>query len=153
MKRGFLIAAVFCVFWCVLKQARCETLGYGAAEMRDPFENQLPEKEIIPLPQDMAESGMTSETMEFIEEQIVPPALTVESLVAGGPVPQAIIGGRIFRVGDTVEEARITKIIKEGVEILYKGKAFWLSSPSSRLRVSFPDFTDKEKSKEDTNAP
>ncbi len=154
MKREFFIAAAFCVLCYVAREARCQTSGDSAAGLRDPFENQLPEKEILPAPEpEVIVENEPPPPPIIAEEPVIPPALTVESLVTGGPVPQAIIGGKIFRVGNAVEEARITKIVKDGVEIIYKEKTFWLPAPSSRLREKVPSFTDKEENKEGTNAP
>lgn len=115
------LAITLCALLCSssIKTGECAQADYTAGNLRDPFQSQLPRRERPAVIE-------VSET----EEAVVAPALRVESLISGGPMPQAIIAGRIFRVGDTVEEALITQIVKDGVEILYKGKVFWLPAPS-----------------------
>lgn len=58
------------------------------------------------------------------QENIVLPSLNVSGAVWGGATSQAIINGKILKEGDTIEEAKIIKINKGGVVILYKGKEF-----------------------------
>lgn len=98
---------------------------YTALDMRDPFESQLPQ--IIEEP---TKEGVT----QAVREPVAPPQLIVESLIAGGYIPQAIIGGRIYRIGDKVGEPLITDITKEGVEVLYQGQTFLLPAPSKTMQ-------------------
>lgn len=96
---------------------------YTALDMRDPFESQLPqiieEKEVV---------------QEAVRQPVVPPALIVESLIAGGYIPQAIIGGKIYRIGDKIGDSLITDITKEGVEILHQGQTFMFDAPSKMMQ-------------------
>ena len=59
------------------------------------------------------------------------PAMSVQGIVWGGPVPQAIINGKVFKLGDNINEAKITGINKEGVELFYGGREYLLSSPAN----------------------
>lgn len=106
-----------------LCRAQAQQSEYTSSAFRDPFESQLP-KPVIEVP---AQAAATTEG-----GQIQPPAITVESQISGGPIPQAIIGGKIFRVGDKVQEALIIRIDREGVEVLYQRQAFLFPAPSRK---------------------
>lgn len=108
-----------------LCRAQSQQSEYAGSGFRDPFESQLPEP-VIEVPVQAAATE---------EEQIQPPeppAITVESQISGGPIPQVIIGGKIFRVGDKVQEALIIRIDREGVEVLYQGQTFLFPAPSRK---------------------
>lgn len=94
---------------------------YSASNSRDPFQRQLPKKPKVVAP--------------VVKEPVVPPDITVQALVAGGPFPQVMIDGRIWRVGDTVKDAIISQINKDGIEVLYKGEIFSLPGPSAKFRA------------------
>lgn len=104
-----------------------QAVEYSGSSFRDPFVSQLP-KPII--------EGTKQAGARLAEGQIQPPAIEVESQISGGPVPQAIIGGKIFRLGDKVQDALITKITKEGVEVLYQGRTFLYPAPSRKYAQS-----------------
>lgn len=97
---------------------------YTALDRRDPFESQLPK-----VVEEVKEA-----VSETIKRPVVPPQLIVESLIAGGYIPQAIVGGRIYRIGDRIGEPLITDITKEGVEIIYQGQMFLFPAPSKTLQ-------------------
>src|SRR3989339_711842 len=99
-----------------LSQAQAQTVKteYAAFNLRDPFAKQLPGAAPVVKPPETP----------AVKEKIIPPAIVVEGLVAGGPVPQVIIGGKIFKVGDNVQEALIAAITKEGIEVVYKLEMF-----------------------------
>lgn len=93
-------------------------------EMRDPFQDQLPE-----------DKPPEEEIPEALAEAPEPhPVIIVESLVSGGPVPQAIIKGKILRVGDAVEGALIKNITKDGVEMLFEKQELFFPAPSKLLK-------------------
>jgi hypothetical protein len=71
-----------------------------------------------------------------VEEVINPPVINVSSLVSGGPAPQAIINGKILRVGSEIEGAVIKVITKEGIEVTFKGKSFSYPAPSKNLKYT-----------------
>lgn len=111
----------------VIKDASCGEVNYTASGLRDPFENQLPRVK----PKEEGKLTSTGGSEELAKVNL--PALSVESMISGGPVPQAIIKGRIRRVGDDVEGALITKITKDGVELLYQGNTFLVPAPSRTM--------------------
>lgn len=106
-----------------LCRAQAGQAEYAGSAFRDPFEPQLP-RPVIEV-QGQAVPAMA-------EEQVQPPAITVESQISGGPIPQAIIGGKVLRAGDKVQEALIIGIAKEGVEVLYQGRTFLFPAPSRK---------------------
>ena len=106
-----------------LSWAQARQSEYTGSGFRDPFESQLP-RPVIEVPAQAAAAT--------VEEQVQPPAITVESQISGGPIPQAIIGGKVLRVGDKVQEALIIRIAKEGVEALYQGRTFLFPAPSTK---------------------
>ena len=118
-----------------LSQAQAQTVKteYAAFNLRDPFEKQLPVAAPVVKPPEAA----------VVKEKIVPPAIVVEGLVAGGPVPQVIIGGNIFRIGDKAQEAVITAITKEGIEGVYKLEMFSYSAPSRAMVIKREEENDK----------
>ena len=118
-----------------LSRAQAQTVKteYTAFNLRDPFEKQLPvEAPVAELPE-----------IAPIKEEIIPPVILVEGLVAGGPVPQVIIGGNIFRIGDKVQEAAITAITKEGIEVVYKLEMFSYPAPSRAMVIKREEENDK----------
>jgi len=118
-----------------LSQAQAQTVKteYAAFNLRDPFEKQLPVAAPVVKPPEAA----------VVKEKIVPPAIVVEGLVAGGPVPQVIIGGNIFRIGDKAQEAVITAITKEGIEVVYKLEMFSYPAPSRAMVIKREEENDK----------
>lgn len=100
-----------------------QAVEYAGSSFRDPFKSQLPK----PMTEGPPQAGT-----RLADGQIQPPAIEVESQISGGPVPQAIIGGKIFRLGDKVQDALIIKITKEGVEVLYQGRTFLYPAPSRK---------------------
>jgi len=118
-----------------LSRAQAQTVKteYTAFNLRDPFEKQLPvEAPVAELPE-----------IAPIKEEIIPPVILVEGLVAGGPVPQVIIGGNIFRIGDKVQDAAITAITKEGIEVIYKLEMFSYPAPSRAMVIKREEENDK----------
>lgn len=114
-------------------QAESPKTEYTAFNLRDPFEKQLPgEVKVVKPPEP-----------PVVKDKVVPPVIVVEGLVAGGPVPQVIIGGKIFKVGDSVQEALITAITKEGIEVAYKLEIFTYPAPSRAMVVKREGDDDK----------
>jgi len=55
------------------------------------------------------------------------PTLSIEGLIWNTRMPQAIINGRVVRVGDTIEDVKILKIDKEGIGVEYQGESAFIS--------------------------
>ncbi|MFA5004802.1 MAG: general secretion pathway protein GspB [Candidatus Omnitrophota bacterium] len=83
---------------------------YTAASFKDPFRLFKPAKEI--------------KNIQVVEIPVNPPELRVSGLVWGAENPQAVVNGKVVKVGDIIEEARIESIGKGGIVIEFSGKKF-----------------------------
>ncbi len=95
-------------------------IEYNAENLRDPFEGYLLKKE-------------ETRSKAQIEESISPPILTVEGIIYGGKIPQAIINNKVVKVGDEIEGARVIEINKKGVIVFFGQRQYILPSPSKEL--------------------
>jgi len=88
---------------------------YVGADYRDPLEipHEL-RKPVIP-----STGGVPGE-----EGEVKLPTLKVEGMAWETKRPQAIIDGEVYDKGDTVKEAEILDISKDGVTLLYKNRKF-----------------------------
>lgn len=120
----FLVSMNFCCY--ALGNPAFSQIEYDAMHLRDPFEPQLPKGQA---------PALMPQKMKPLEE-VKPPQLKVEGIITGGPIPQAIIKGKVVRAGDRIEDAQIISITKEGVEVLYHEKTFFYPSPSKLLKYS-----------------
>lgn len=93
---------------------------YSTAK-RDPFE-----KVIINKSKEVAriQPSEDSASKSLID------SLSVQGLIWGGNFPQAIINNKVYKVGDAIQEASISKIDKSGIIVLLGGKQYILT-PSS----------------------
>lgn len=87
---------------------------YNASKLRDPFQGEV------------MKSGPEG---TVAQSAFKPPELKIEGVIWGGKVNQAIINGKVLTIGDTIENARIVDIKKEGVKIFYGNREFDLPSP------------------------
>lgn len=89
-------------------------VAYKASALRDPFIG-------IIIQENVKKENPVSEASL--------PDFTIQGIIWGGRVPQAIINNKVMGVGDTVQGARIIDIGKEGITVLYGGRSFTLKSP------------------------
>ncbi|MCX5697272.1 MAG: hypothetical protein NTU54_04820 [Candidatus Omnitrophica bacterium] len=73
----------------------------------------------------------TAKILGSIEITSLPSDFTLDGIVWGGRLNQAIIKRKIVKVGDTLEDVKILDITKNGVSVFYKGRKFELSSPAA----------------------
>lgn len=59
-------------------------------------------------------------------EEVILPMLNIQGLIWNTDTPQAIINGKVVKIGDTVEEVKIIDIEKAGLTIVYQGKTIFL---------------------------
>ena len=97
---------------------------YTSFNLRDPFKKQF-------LDEPQANKPVVKPK---VREAVIPPRIVLDGVVAGGLTPYAIIAGRLLRIGDQVDEAVITAITKEGIEVMYKLEKFGYPSPSKALK-------------------
>lgn len=85
--------------------------------IRDPFLPLYPERET----EKKAASGKTAPVMRpaaNIGKKTLD--FTVQGLVWGQTTPQAIINNKVVSIGDTIDDAKVIDISKEGVRLLYQ---------------------------------
>lgn len=98
-------------------------IEYKSEGLRDPFEGVFKKEPAI------NKEYADRPVQESI--QIPPPALTVQGIIWGGKIQQAIINDKLVKIGDTIEEAQVSSISKDGVEIIFKNRTFKLPSPAA----------------------
>lgn len=129
-----LIFSLMIYSWCNASFSYAQT-EYTSSGLRDPFENWLPRPEPLPLaPEEPSAAPVAA--VEAPKAQVAPPEIALEGIVAGGPRPQAVIQGKIVRVGDTISGARIAKITKEGIEVMFEGETFMIPAPSRAVKTT-----------------
>jgi hypothetical protein len=87
-----------------IKQSQ-EKIEYTSANLRDPFTLSLPQETVV------VETGPL-------------PGFKIEGYVWGSSIPQAIIEGTVYSEGDMVKGAKIVKIDKTGITLLYNGNKY-----------------------------
>lgn len=88
--------------------------GYsGAQEKTDPFDSLLPTKSAPDKPNDQP-------------KVVQPPAISIEGALWDTEMPQAIIDGDVYKVGETLKnvDAKVYKIEKNRVFIFYEGRLY-----------------------------
>jgi len=74
------------------------------------------------------------------EYEIFNPAtpLILQGVTWGGVMPQAVINSTVYHVGDVIQGAKIIKISKQGVVVLYNGLSYLLPSFVSKYKPDKP---------------
>lgn len=100
------------------KEGLIEPQEYKVEALRDPFQSYL------------AKEGIKDITGENIELPAKPlPSLTVQGIIWGGKVPQAIINNKVLKTGDIIEEVKIIAISNKGITVSFSGQEYNLSTP------------------------
>ena len=89
---------------------------YAASSMRDPLKSYLPERPIEQRPTGSWQDGSSASS-----PVAPPPQLRLQGVLLGGPVPQAIINNKVYRVGESINGAKITVIERQGVMVEFNG--------------------------------
>ena len=89
---------------------------YTAGTLRDPL------VDLLPRPEPVAAPVTPVAEMAPVEEVIPLPKLSVLGLFWGGQTPQALINGKIYRVGEQVDGATIKDIDRNGVTVEFAGR-------------------------------
>jgi len=91
---------------------------YKVQSLRDPFEPLVREEK--------KEAKVTAKS------EVKPmPSLTVQGMIWGGSLPQAIINNKIVKVGDTLDGVKIKEIDKQGVTVVFANKEHLLSTSAA----------------------
>ena len=99
-------------------------------EEKDPFEPSKPLKESI-RQRDRAREAKNRPPVEGAVPQppLKPPSLHLEGILWGTAKPRAIINRRVVGVGDTIDDAKIIAIGKQGVKVSFDEREFELKLP------------------------
>lgn len=89
---------------------------YNVSVCRDPFIIQ------------QAKEGTAEKPREV---EITLPVLKIQGIVWGGKNPQAIINGKVFKIGSVIDDAHIVDINKNGVDIFFQGRQFSIPAPAA----------------------
>lgn len=104
---------------------------YTALSFRDPLVSLLPNEPV-------AVAASPRLKMEPQAGAMGLPALAVQGMIWGGSVPQVVINGRVYTIGDDVEGARITAIDHRGVTVELNGRPVQLTTSTPEMAgVSF----------------
>ncbi len=85
--------------------------------IRSPFKTQIPE----PKPQQPVTEIKPQEEESGV---VALPRFNVQGMVWQGANPLAIINNRVLKVGDTLNDAKVVNVSKDGVDFLYQGRVF-----------------------------
>lgn len=113
MKLKSLAFMIPAVSFCLLRPAFA--VEYLGNEFKDPFHHR------DPMASAPARSVKSAETAPKNNP------LVIQGLVWNLKDPQAIINGKVVKIGDTLEDAQILDITKEGVKIRRQGREVFLS--------------------------
>jgi len=84
---------------------------FSQEEFKSPFDEVVPKESVS--------------KKESSEDVILPPNLSVEGILWGTDTPCAIIEGKVYKVGDSLDsETKLINIEKNIVFIQHKGKVF-----------------------------
>lgn len=90
---------------------------YTASSGRDPMISLLPEVKAV----DRRAAGPWTNATAATPGPTQPPALRLQGVLLGGLVPQAIINNKVYRVGESINGARITAIERHSVQVEFNG--------------------------------
>ena len=93
---------------------------YKADKLRDPFRTCLIKEEPKEVPQ---------ENTVLAKPQFDLGKLSVQGIIWGVKIPQAIINNRVLTIGDLIEGAEILSIEKKGITLSFNGEIFNLTTP------------------------
>lgn len=96
------------------------TAGYAQTGYKNPFESGLPQEAV---------EAETIESTQEVGDSVVslPEGITIEGVLWGSEMPQAIINGGVYKQGDKLEDNKSVSIfnIKDNtVFFSYQGKIF-----------------------------
>ena len=93
-------------------------LEYTTGNLRDPFEPE-------PFEEEEEEALMNQTT-----SQSKLPFLSIQGIVWGSGLPQAIINNQVVKIGDLIKGVRVVDISKEGVTVFYEGRQQLIAAPA-----------------------
>ncbi|MFA6217210.1 MAG: hypothetical protein WDL87_06140 [Candidatus Omnitrophota bacterium] len=104
---------------------------------RDPFKNLLiPDSAEITSKTPLKTDSSTTKTL---------PALTIQGIIWGGSLKQAIVNDKVVKEGDMIASARIIEISKNGIVVLYMNKQYIVNAPAVDFITNLKKVTTKKK--------
>jgi len=100
-----------------LEQVARPNLEYRADGLRDPFRSPIDKDE-----------GRMNRAQAQAKKPL--PAFTVQGIIWGGKLPQAIINNTVLKIGDPINGAVVNKIEPDGVTVFFDGSEYKLPSPA-----------------------
>ena len=106
--------------------------------IKNPFEDGIPKpapvffvpKPVAQRPKEHkkpAEKAKSAVKKVIVKhKKIVLPKLDLQGVIVGGDVQQAIINEQIVPLHGTIQGAQVRAVTKEGVDLIFKGKKFFL---------------------------
>lgn len=92
-------------------------VSYQGRNYKDPFRSR---QQADPSQQNLA--GMPA----------LPP-MTIQGIVWGSDIPQAIVNNQVVRVGNALGSVHIISIKKEGIKVIFQGQEYFLPAPASGI--------------------
>jgi hypothetical protein len=77
------------------------------------------------------EEQKTAKTLASVDVTSLPADFTLQGIIWGGRLNQAVIKNKVVKVGDKLGDVSILDISKSGVSVFYKGRKFELASPAN----------------------
>ncbi len=96
---------------------------------RDPFEIPVFLKEVLHQKEIAKTTPPKANTPTAVAAQIQP-ILTLQGILWGTSKPRAIINRRVVSVGDSVEDATVVAVGKNGVTVSFDGQEYLLKLPT-----------------------
>lgn len=100
------------------------TLEYKSEDLRDPFQSVFAQEGALP---GQAGAGGLAQS-----GQREPPSISVQGIIWGTTLPQAIINDQVVKIGDMIEGAKIIGIDKAGVNIIFQDMEYTLPVPGAK---------------------
>jgi hypothetical protein len=113
-------ALIFSVFSGANALAEEQAVEFKPQNDKDPFRK--------PYGKDM-EKKTDEATIAVPKVEKPLPSFTVQGIFWGGKFPQAIIDDQVVKVGDTIKEARIVDITREGITVSFDDKIHTITAP------------------------
>lgn len=105
----------------LLADATRVPIQYTAGNYRDPL--------VSLLPQPKAETPAASVQAQAPKPVPTAPNVRIEGMLWGGRRPQVLIDGKLYEIGDTVQDSEIVGITRDGVTVVNQGTTFVLRPP------------------------
>jgi hypothetical protein len=108
-------------------------MEFKGGESREPFMDTLSQTK---------EPGPAAKPLPKQQKPALP-ALTMQGVIWGSQIPCIIINNKVLKEGEIINDVKIVKIGKEGIDVSYKGWDYSLSSPAVSAVVKNPEGGEK----------